>query len=287
MVDTEHRLAIVGDKVLHEGDVITIDGGTGNVYLGEIPTIEPEFSPQLHTLLRWADQKARLGVMANADTPEDAERARSYGAVGIGLCRTERMFNASDRLPIIVDMILADTSEARQATLDKLLPIQRADFFGILKAMSPYPVTIRLLDPPLHEFLPFESELIQQLEDLRTLRAAVAQAQKNLDTLKMVDPELLNDFRDKPDGLHGRLAGLELEAVDATIRKKELVLQRARALRETNPMLGHRGVRLGISVPEIYKMQVRQYSKPRPSAPNKECLWLLRSWFRRYVRQRN
>jgi pyruvate, orthophosphate dikinase len=256
VVDIEHRLAIVGDKVLHERDIITIDGGTGNVYLGEIPTIQPEFSAQLHTLLRWADENARLGVMANADTPEDAERARSYGAVGIGLCRTERMFNASDRLPIIVDMILADTSETRQATLDKLLPIQRSDFFGILKAMSPYPVTIRLLDPPLHEFLPLESELLQQLEDLLTLRAAVAEAQKNLDTLKMVDPELLSEFKDKPDGLHGRLAGLDTAVVDATIRKKEMVLQRARALRETNPMLGHRGVRLGISVPEIYKMQV-------------------------------
>jgi pyruvate, orthophosphate dikinase len=256
-VHIEHRLAIIGDRVVREGDVITIDGGTGNVYLGEIPTIEPDFSPQLNTLLAWADELARLRVMANADTPEDAERARTYGAVGIGLCRTERMFNASDRLPIIVDMILADTSQARGAALDSLLPIQRADFEGILKVMSPYPVTIRLLDPPLHEFLPSESVLVQQLEDLRDLRTAVASAQKNLDTLKMVDPEAANEFIDKPDGFHARLAALDINLVDETLRKKELVLSRARVLRETNPMLGHRGVRLGISIPEIYRMQIK------------------------------
>ncbi len=256
-VHIEHRLAIIGDQVVHEGDIITIDGGTGNVYLGEIPTIEPEFSPQLNTLLGWADELARLRVMANADTPDDADRARTYGAVGIGLCRTERMFNASDRLPIIVDMILADTPEARGAALDRLLPIQRSDFEGILKVMSPYPVTIRLLDPPLHEFLPSESELVQQLEDLRDLRTAVASAQKNLDTLKMVDPDAAAEFINKPDGFHARLAALDLSLVDETLRKKQLVLSRARVLRETNPMLGHRGVRLGISVPEIYRMQIR------------------------------
>ena len=257
VVNIEHRLAIIGDKVVHEGDIITIDGGTGNVYLGEIPTIEPEFSPQLNTLLGWSDELARLRVMANADTPEDAERARGYGAVGIGLCRTERMFNASDRLPMIVDMILADEPEARGAALDRLLPIQRSDFEGIFKAMSPYPVTIRLLDPPLHEFLPFEPELVQQLEDLRELRTAVAAAQKNLDTLKMVDPDAAQEFIDQPDGFHARLAALDLNLVEETVRKKELVLSRARVLRETNPMLGHRGVRLGISVPEIYRMQIR------------------------------
>jgi pyruvate, orthophosphate dikinase len=256
-VHLEHRLAIIGDKVVREGDIITIDGGTGNVYLGAIPTIEPEFSPQLNTLLGWADEVARLRVMANADTPDDAERARTYGAVGIGLCRTERMFNASDRLPMIVDMILADTPEARGEALDRLLPVQRSDFEGIFKAMSPYPVTIRLLDPPLHEFLPFESELVQQLEDLKDLRTAVAAAQKNLDTLKMVDPSAAAEFIDKPDGFHARLAALDINKVEETLRKKELVLSRARVLRETNPMLGHRGVRLGISVPEIYRMQIR------------------------------
>ncbi len=256
-VDTLHRQAIVGDHIIHEGDVITIDGATGNVYLGEIATVEPEFSPQLHTLLQWADEAARLGVFANADTPIDSERARSYGAVGIGLCRTERMFNAPDRLPLVVDLIVADTAEARTAALDRLMPIQRSDFVGILKAMSPYPVTIRLLDPPLHEFLPFESELQQQLVDLRALRETATKTQKILDTLKLVDPAILATYLERPEGLQIRLANLDIGKVDETLQKKEMMLQRARSLREVNPMLGHRGVRLGISEPEIYKMQIR------------------------------
>ncbi|MDQ1238135.1 MAG: pyruvate, orthophosphate dikinase [Thermodesulfobacteriota bacterium] len=256
-VHTADRLAMMGDKVVHEGDVITIDGATGNVYLGKIPTIEPEFSPQLHTLLDWADQNARLGVMANADTPEDAAKARTYGAVGIGLCRTERMFNASDRLPIVVDMILADNVESRQEALDRLLPIQREDFKGILQAMSPYPVTIRLLDPPMHEFLPFETELTQQVADLRDLRQTVSNAQRVLNTLKLVDPGIVSSLVEKPEGLKMRLVQLDVAVLDATIKDKELMLQRARVLRETNPMLGHRGVRLGITNPEIYKMQIR------------------------------
>ncbi len=256
-VDTAHRLAIMGDKVVHEGDVITIDGATGNVYLGAIPTIAPEFSPQLHTLLEWADDKARLAVMANADTPEDAERARHYGAVGIGLCRTERMFNASDRLPIVVEMILADSPESRQIALDKLLPIQREDFKGILKAMSPYPVTIRLLDPPMHEFLPLETELAQQLADLKELKQIVAKSQKTLDTLKLVDPQLPPSFMATPEGLQMKLLAMDTSLIDKTIEDKELMLQRARVLREVNPMLGHRGVRLGITNPEIYKMQIK------------------------------
>jgi pyruvate,orthophosphate dikinase len=256
-VDIAHRLAMMGEKVVHEGDIITIDGTTGNVYLGEIPTVEPEFSSQLNTLLDWADETASLGVMANADTPEDAAKARGFGAVGIGLCRTERMFNASDRLPIVVDMILADTPEARQAALDRLLPIQRSDFKGILKAMSPYPVTIRLLDPPMHEFLPFESELVQQLDDLRALRRTAATTRKTLDSLKLVDPQIVAGYLEKSEGLQIRLANLDVTCVDETIKKKELMLQRARTLREINPMLGHRGVRLGITNPEIYKMQIR------------------------------
>jgi len=256
-VDTVHRLAIMGDKVVHEGDVITIDGATGNVYLGAIPTIAPEFSPQLHTLLEWADEKARLGVMANADTPEDSKRARHYGAVGIGLCRTERMFNASDRLPIVVEMILAETPESRQTALDKLLPIQREDFKGILKAMAPYPVTIRLLDPPMHEFLPLETDLAQQLADLTELKETLAESQKTMDTLKLVDPQLPTAYMATPEGLQMKLLTMDVSLIDRTIQDKELMLQRARVLREVNPMLGHRGVRLGITNPEIYKMQIR------------------------------
>jgi pyruvate,orthophosphate dikinase len=256
-VDVAHKQAQVGDKIIHEGDIITIDGATGNVYLGEIPTIEPEFSGELTTLLSWADELARLRVFANADTPSDAHRARGYGAVGIGLCRTERMFNAPDRLPIVVEMILADTHEDRQAALDRLLPIQRSDFIGILDAMSPYPVTIRLLDPPMHEFLPLESELAEQLSDLRALRQMVRNVHRALDSVKLVDSSLYADYLAKPEGLQIRLANMDVGLIDETTRKKELMLQRARTLRETNPMLGHRGVRLGITLPEIYRMQIR------------------------------
>ena len=256
-VDIQHRLAMMGEKVIHEGDVITIDGTTGNVYPGEIPTVEPEFNPQLHILLQWADEFARLGVMANADTPDDAAKARSYGAVGIGLCRTERMFNASDRLPIVIEMILSNTTEERQAVLARLLPIQRSDFKGILEAMSPYPVTIRLLDPPMHEFLPLDSELAQQLVDLRALRHTVNNTHKTLDALRLVNPEIVVSYLEKHEGLQIRLANLDINVIDEAIAKKGLMLQRARALRETNPMLGHRGVRLGLSMPEIYTMQIR------------------------------
>ncbi|MBI4962008.1 MAG: pyruvate, phosphate dikinase [Desulfomonile tiedjei] len=256
-VDTQHKLAIMGDHVVHEGDVITIDGATGKVYLGQVATVEPEFSPQLNTLLGWADEMARLGVMANADTPEDAERAREYGAVGIGLVRTERMFNAPDRLPIVIEMILAETPEERQAALDQLLPIQRSDFKGILKVMSPYPVTVRLLDPPIHEFLPLENELEYQLQDLRRLRKTVSNTQRLLESLKIVDSELHADYLSKREGLPIFFASLDTATIEEAIHKKELMTQRARALRETNPMLGHRGVRLGVTFPEIYAMQIR------------------------------
>ena len=256
-VQTEQRLAIVGDKVIHEGDIITIDGATGNVYLGEIPTIEPEFSEYLHILLGWADEKARLGVMANADTPEDAAKARGYGAVGIGLCRTERMFNAADRLPKVVDMILAETPEDRELALGRLLPIQKSDFVAILKAMSPYPVTIRLLDPPIHEFLPSENELIRQLEELKRLRSTLRSAEEFLEAVKMVDSEAHMNYLEGLSKLPINLSSLDPLMVEAAIGKRELMLQRVRTLREVNPMLGHRGVRLGITYPEIYKMQIQ------------------------------
>ncbi len=256
-VDTVHRWAVVGDHVLHEGDLITIDGGTGNVYLGEIPTVEPEFSPQLVTLLYWADEFARLGVMANADTPEAAKKAREFGAVGIGLCRTERMFNATDRLPLVIDMILADTLEDRKAALNMLLPIQKSDFYGIFREMSPYPVTIRLLDPPIHEFLPTEAELQIQIEDLRRLRDTARLTEKNVESLKLIDPQLHANYMAQRQGMPAFFASLDLTMIDAALSKKELMLQRARVLKEVNPMLGHRGVRLAVSFPEIYEMQIR------------------------------
>ncbi len=256
-VQTEHRLAIVGDRVIHEGDIITIDGATGNVYLGEIPTIEPEFSEHLNTLLAWADDIARLGVMANADTPEDAAKARQYGAVGIGLCRTERMFNAADRLPKVVDMILAETPEDREVALGRLLPIQKEDFEAIFKAMSPYPVTVRLLDPPIHEFLPNENELVRQLQELRGLRSTIRSAEQFLEAVKMVDSDAHASYMEGLSKLPINLSSLDPALVEAAISKRELMLQRVRTLREVNPMLGHRGVRLGITYPGIYRMQIQ------------------------------
>ena len=251
-VDTSKRQARVGTMLLHEGDTITIDGGNGNVYIGEIPTVPPEFSQELKTLLQWADEVARLKVMANADTPEAAARAVEYGAMGIGLCRTERMFNAQERLPIVVDMILAATPDERKEVLERLLPIQRADFKSLFQVMAPRPVTIRLLDPPIHEFLPSERQLEIELERLKHLR----------DTVNGVG-DLMGALQLLPGGTAKTVTppapfddnGIEL--IDEAIAKKELMLLKVRELFEVNPMLGHRGVRLGITYPEIYAMQIR------------------------------
>jgi pyruvate,orthophosphate dikinase len=251
-VDVGRREAYVGETSFREGDVITIDGTTGKVYLGEIPTVEPDFTNELNILLGWADNVAKLEVMANADTPDDARRALKYGAVGIGLARTERMFNDVDRLPIVIEMIVADTAEQRQAALDQLLPLQRKDFRELFEVMSPRPVTIRLLDPPIHEFLPDEHQLERDLAELHQLAAttrgmavlsgsmglihASDNAKHDVDAMRrMVDPAMVED----------------------AIAKKETMLRKVRALYETNPMLGHRGVRLGITFPEIYQMQIR------------------------------
>ena len=221
-----------GGVIVKEGDWISVDGTSGEVYLGKMPTIAPSLEEQtdLMTLLNWADEicstpgirKAPEGwptkgleVWANADYPADARRARSYGAVGIGLCRTEHMFFEPERLPIVQQMILADTSEERSAALDILLPHQRSDFAGLFEAMDGYPVIIRLIDPPLHEFLPSEEEL---LEEVITMR------------------------------VKGETEGLE---------EKEDLLKNVQALHESNPMMGLRGVRLSIYMPEIVEMQVR------------------------------
>ena len=252
-VDTRARQARIGDQVLHEGDIITIDGSSGNVYLGELPTIEPEFSEELKTLLGWADEVAQLKVMANADTPEEALRAVEYGAMGIGLCRTERMFNDVERLPIVVDMILANTPEARQTALDKLLPIQRGDFKDVFKTMSPRPVTVRLLDPPLHEFLPTEMQLTEEIENLRQLRGTLKGVANVLNTLRVSQP----NPNDLPTPLPVPFDEMGEERVNEIIAKKERMLRKVRELYEVNPMLGHRGVRLGITYPEIYTMQIR------------------------------
>jgi pyruvate,orthophosphate dikinase len=246
-VDVAMRKAFVGSHTISEGDLITIDGTTGDVYLGEVPMIEAEFSSELGILLGWADETARLQVMANADTPNDAERALKYGAMGIGLCRTERMFNDPERLPVVIEMIVADTTEERQTALDKLLPIQREDFKGIFKVMAPRPVTIRLLDPPIHEFLPSEQQLVDELDTLRHLKDTVRGMTILSDAVQFMysgsDRPVVECMTDP-------------RLVEEALERKETMLKKVRALYEVNPMLGHRGVRLGLTFPEIYSMQI-------------------------------
>ena len=251
-VDVMRREAFVGDTVICEGDLITIDGSSGNVYLGELPTVEPEFTADLNTLLGWADDVAYLRVMANADTAHDALRAIRYGAKGIGLCRTERMFNDVERLPIVIDMIVAEDEEQRQEALNKLLPIQRADFQDIFEAMAPLPVTIRLLDPPIHEFLPSERQLLDDLEKLQSLSRSASGMEVLANSISLIhDPKIASEeSKSLRQFVDPRL-------VEEAIDKKRSMLSKVRALTETNPMLGHRGVRLGITFPEIYIMQIR------------------------------
>jgi pyruvate,orthophosphate dikinase len=215
-VDLKNRQFAVNGTTVRQGEEITLDGTTGNVYLGRVATIEPKPSGNFQTLLSWADEVRRLEVWANADYPRDAEKARENGAQGIGLCRTEHMFMEEERLPIVRAMIMATTTEQREVELAKLLPIQRGDFHGILRAMQGLPVVIRLIDPPLHEFLPNYDDLIAQTTELR---------------ITGKDPE--------------RLAELEK------------IKERVEQLKEANPMLGLRGVRLSILHPEITRMQVR------------------------------
>ena len=250
-VDVHKREAVVGGRVICEGDLITIDGSSGEVYLGELPMQEAEFSDELNTLLSWADDAAYLRVMANADTPDDAAQALKYGARGIGLCRTERMFNAVDRLPVVIEMIVAENTQQREAALAKLLPMQRADFRGLFETMAPRPVTIRLLDPPIHEFLPTERQLLDDLVQLRHLRDSVRGMGVLADSVR-----LLNNVDNKPDGSSVKEI-VNIDLVEDAISKKEQMLRKVRALTEVNPMLGHRGVRLGITYPEIYRMQIR------------------------------
>jgi pyruvate,orthophosphate dikinase len=257
-IDQSGKEAVISGVTLHEGDTITIDGTTGNVYKGQVPTIEPEFVEDLLVLLEWADDMATLKVMANADTPDAVEKSRKYGAVGIGLCRTERMFNQPERLPIVQEMILADTNEERQASLDRLLPFQREDFKEIFRIMEGLPVTIRLLDPPIHEFLPSAEELVTEIDRLRELKATVDGMAALPDTLKILDPDFLSKYAANLEGItHGLEELKDKRLAEEFIEAKEVMLHKVRSLSETNPMLGHRGVRLGITYPEIYAMQIR------------------------------
>lgn len=215
-IDLKTKQFTVGETIVHYGDVITIDGSTGEIMLGEIPMIDPELSDEFQLLLTWADQERKIGVRANADNPEDARKSFEFGAGGIGLCRTEHMFMDLKRIPIVQKMILAENYHERMEALDLLLPMQQGDFEGIFEAMQGFPVTIRLLDPPLHEFLPDKEELLVEVTKLQIL-----------------DPD------------------------SAELKEKELLLKKVRQLDEFNPMLGHRGCRLGMIYPEIYEMQVK------------------------------
>jgi pyruvate,orthophosphate dikinase len=257
-IDTAARRATFGTTTFVEGDVITIDGSTGEVFPGTIPTVEASFFAELGTLLSWADECSRLKVLANADTPRDALRAREYGAMGIGLCRTERMFNDPQRLPIVQEMILAETPDLERTALAKLLPIQRADFEAIFSAMAGLPVTVRLLDPPMHEFLPTAAQLEAEISHLRHLRRTTRSVAELPDMLKLLDPELPREQVESVVRLRESLASYHASRRDDDrLAEREALLRKVHALGEVNPMLGHRGVRLGITHPGIYEMQVR------------------------------
>lgn len=207
-IDEKKKIVNINGHVLKEGDWITLNGSTGEVILGKTKLIDPELTGNFGTLMAWADEYRALGIRTNADTPHDAQVAREFGAEGIGLCRTEHMFFEGDRIKAVRQMILAKDQAGREAALAKLLPYQKSDFVGIFKEMQGLPVTIRLLDPPLHEFLPTEPEAIS---------------------------ELANEM------------GVSIDELNQTVN----------SLKELNPMLGHRGCRLGVTYPEIYAMQAR------------------------------
>ena len=226
-IDLNDREARVGDLMIREGAEISIDGMRGEVYLGALPTVVPDLQDLwLTKLLGWADEFRTLEVWANADYPDDARRARDLGAQGIGLCRTEHMFFEDDRLPVMREMIMARNHVERDEALDRLLPLQRGDFEGLFRAMDGLPVVVRLLDPPLHEFLPDHQELLRELAELKVRL-------QHLDTLREID-DTLEEIREKQD-----------------------FLERTEDLLEANPMLGTRGVRLGMILPEITRMQAR------------------------------
>lgn len=215
-VDADHGLFSVGDVTVKEGDIITIDGATGNVMVGSVPMIEPTLSGEFITLLKWADERRRLRVRTNADTPEDALKAFEFGAEGVGLCRTEHMFMAQDRLPAVQQMILAETEAERRLALDKLLPMQKSDFAGIFKAMQGQPVTIRLIDPPLHEFLPRYEDLLEEVVTLKIKKPGSKELEEK--EALLVKVEALREFNPML-GLRGcRLGILFPEIVEMQVQ---------------------------------------------------------------------
>ncbi|MGQ9688763.1 MAG: pyruvate, phosphate dikinase [Desulfobaccales bacterium] len=256
-INYELKEARVGSVVIKEGDIVTIDGTAGVVYLGSVPMLDPELPKDLKTLMEWADKYAKIEVWANADTPDMAKKAREHGAMGIGLCRTERMFNEADRLPLMRNMILADTPEERKRWANKLLPMQRQDFVEIFRAMDGLPVTIRLLDPPLHEFLPTIEELINDVNRLKEFSQIMYALEQLPGTVAMLDPEL-SKLMPSIEPMIREFAEYRAKGLDRKLlQQKEQLLRRVRVLHEINPMLGNRGVRCGISFPEIYDMQIQ------------------------------
>ncbi len=225
-IDYSQQQFSVDGTIVTKGEWITIDGSTGRVFLGQVPTVQPTLGQDFYELMTWADQFRRLRVRANADTPLDAKLARSFGGEGIGLCRTEHMFFGDLRLAAMREMILSEGTGAREKALEKLLPLQRGDFIGIFREMAGLPVTIRLLDPPLHEFLPNVEELLSELSELKM-------AIRRADSLGDMD-HLLDE-----------------------IGEKRALLRQVNRIRETNPMLGFRGCRLGLLFPEVTRMQCR------------------------------
>jgi pyruvate,orthophosphate dikinase len=225
-IDYGQQQLTVDGTVVTKGEWITVDGSTGRVFLGQVPTIQPSLGPEFHELMSWADKFRRLRVRANADTPLDAKVARQFGAEGIGLCRTEHMFFGDQRLAAMREMILAEGVGAREKALEKLLPLQRGDFVGIFREMVGLPVTIRLLDPPLHEFLPNAEELMSELGELK-MALRLATTLGDMDKL--------------------------LDEIDV----KRRLLKQVNRIREANPMLGFRGCRLGLVFPEVTRMQCR------------------------------
>jgi pyruvate, orthophosphate dikinase len=256
-IDPTGREATIGNIHVKEGDFITIDGSRGEVYLGEVSTVDPEISDDLLMLLNWADEVRTMGVRANADTPEDAIKARQLGAEGIGLCRTERMFNAADRLPIVREMILAGSKEKRAEAIAKLLPLQKSDLKKIFKAMVDLPVTVRLLDPPLHEFLPSAEELASELRRLEEMERAFSSMKDISEAMKFLDPSFRESLRPL-EHMAADIVEIKEKKLDRKlIRKQQDTLRKVKEMMEVNPMLGHRGVRLGITYPEIYRMQIQ------------------------------
>jgi pyruvate,orthophosphate dikinase len=256
-IDPKGREAAFKNIHIKEGDAITIDGSRGEVYLGEVPTVDPEISNDLLTLLSWADETRTMGVRANADTPEDAIKARQLGAEGIGLCRTERMFNAVDRLPIVRQMILAGSKEKRAEAVSKLLPLQKSDFKKIFTSMVGLPVTVRLLDPPLHEFLPSAEELASELRKLEEMERSFSSMEDLSEAMKFLDPSFRETLRPLEHMVADIVEVKEKRLDKKLIRKQEETLRKVKEMMEVNPMLGHRGVRLGITYPEIYRMQIQ------------------------------